>query len=190
MSTLGYFGPLKDFYPLELSVHCNDRTIRKRKKFKYKNNYGKEILKVLDKVQTFIYVDKAPSNFTGIFQTIEHFVCSIDVDLRLLFFPQRLIKFKWDRKKNLLHWDFNGKQLLYFYNTDWTKIKEVYKEFENINILYIKGFYKKGLIDFLPNVKTIITNINEISNKEQIQFSKDNYPKRIIGKKVFNTEYL
>jgi len=52
---------------------------------------------------------------------------------------------------------------MFFYNTDWKDFKKVYpkkpqeycsKTLEDIDVIYIKGFFEDGMISELPNIKT------------------------------------
>ena len=169
-----YFGSGTDIFPLELGINANDTTYFKRMKFKYKNGWSywsEEIIKVLDNVRVFIYVDKIPNSAMS-YLTVDHFILYLDVKLRKKFLPACEVKFvNHDKDQNLLVWRISECTFMFFYNTDWKDFKKVYKvktqkycptSIEEIDVMYIKGYLDDEMLYELPSIKTIITNCDQI----------------------------
>jgi len=150
-----------------------ERIKNERMKFIYKNKISQtiyhhekidDILAYLENVYEFIYVDTFTSEFdktngmtNHIYLTEDRLIDYIDIQVRKIF-EEKVIKFTKNKDKKLLSWniniDGNIKSIKYYYRTSWSEFLKIHDDIHKIDTFCGNLM---GLIDTLPNLKTIIS---------------------------------
>ena len=63
---------------------------------------------------------------------------------------------------------------MFFYNTKWQDFKKVYKNYMDIEVMFVSGYCLKEMLYFLPNIKIIITDLKSLRSIEDEKDYKPN----------------